>query len=80
MKQETLEEAMNKNGYHDKESDDLWREGVEFGAKWQAERMYSEEVINEMFDTLKRNAVNNVATITNIDLFISSWKRELKNK
>ena len=80
MKQETLEEAMNKNGYHDKESDDLWREGVEFGAKWQAERMYSEEVINEMFDTLKRNAVNNVATITNIDLFISSWKRELKKK
>ena len=42
--------------------------------------MYSEEVVNEMFDTLKRNAVNNVATITNIDLFISSWKRELKKK
>ena len=55
-------------------------DGFIAGAKWQQERMYSEEVINEMFDTLKRNAVNNVATITNIDLFISSWKRELKNK
>jgi hypothetical protein len=42
----TLEEAMEKNGYHDKPSDDLWREGVEFGAKWQQEqdnKMYSEE-------------------------------------
>jgi hypothetical protein len=42
-KQETLEEAMIQNGYHDKPSDELWREGVEFGANWQAERMYSEE-------------------------------------
>lgn len=46
-KKETLEEAMEKNGYHDKPSDDLWREGVEFGAKWQAEKMYSEE---DMFE------------------------------
>lgn len=41
---------------------------------------YSEEDINEMFDTLKRNSVDNVAKITNVDLFINSWKRELKNK
>jgi hypothetical protein len=40
--QETLEEAMNVNGYHDEVSDTLWREGVKFGAKWQAERMYNE--------------------------------------
>jgi len=45
----TLEEAMEKNGYHDKPSDDLWREGVEFGANWQKEQMYSEEeLINAM--------------------------------
>ena len=43
MKQETLEEAMRRNGYHDEVNDTLWREGVLFGAKWQAERMYSEE-------------------------------------
>jgi hypothetical protein len=45
-KQETLEEVMIKNGYHDKESDDLWREGVNFGIKWQQEQdknKYSEE-------------------------------------
>jgi hypothetical protein len=40
---ETLEEAMRNNGYHESDYDKIWREGVEFGAKWQAERMYSEE-------------------------------------
>lgn len=42
---ETLEDSMRQNGYHDKPSDDLWREGVEFGAKWHAERSYSEEEV-----------------------------------
>jgi hypothetical protein len=44
------------------------------GAKWQAERMYSEEEVNLMFATLKANSIDNIATITNVDLFISSWK------
>jgi hypothetical protein len=42
---ETLEEAMSKNGYHESDYDKIWREGVHFGAKWQAERMYSEEEV-----------------------------------
>ena len=46
----------------------------------EQETSYSEDDINEMFDTLKRNSVDNVATITNVDLFISSWKKELKKK
>lgn len=50
------------------------------GAKWQQERSYSEEEVNEMFDTLKRNSIDNVATINNVDLFISSWKQQFKKK
>ena len=46
----------------------------------QQERSYSEEEVNEMFDTLKRNSIDNVATISNVDLFISSWKQEFKKK
>jgi hypothetical protein len=38
-KNESLEKAMNNNGYTDIGTDTIWREGVEFGAKWQAERM-----------------------------------------
>ena len=43
MKKETLEEAMIKDGYWGSDYDKIWREGVQFGAKWQEERMYSEE-------------------------------------
>jgi hypothetical protein len=38
-KNESLEKAMQKNGYTDIGTDTIWREGVEFGAKWQAEKM-----------------------------------------
>jgi hypothetical protein len=46
----------------------------------KAREIDKQDVYNEMFDTLKRNSVDNVATITNVDLFIKSWKRELKKK
>ena len=81
-KQETLNEAAINN-YPD---GDVWtieqavirRLAFMNGAKWQAQRMYSEEEVNNIFDTLKRNSIDNVATITNVDLFIKSWKREFK--
>jgi hypothetical protein len=57
-----------------------YRQVFELGAKWQSERRYSEEEVNNMFATLKINSVNNVATITNVDLFISSWKKQFKKK
>jgi hypothetical protein len=50
-KQETLEEAMMQNGYHDLDYDKIWREGVQFGTKWQAERMYT-------YDELRQIAYN----------------------
>jgi hypothetical protein len=48
----TLEEAMDKNGYHDEVNDTMWREGVKFGAKWEQEQdknKYSEEDVREAF-------------------------------
>ena len=69
-KQETLEESMNQNGYLESDYDKIWREGVEFGAKWQQERMYSvvDEYVNdviggcnlrfeEWFEQIKTNRV-----------------------
>ena len=46
----------------------------------KAREIDSQDVYNEMFYTLKRNSVDNVATITNVDLFIKSWSREFKKK
>jgi hypothetical protein len=48
------------------------------GAKYESERMHS--VLVEMFATLKQNAVDNISTIHNVDLFIKGWTREFKNK
>jgi hypothetical protein len=53
---ETLEEAADKKiteiGYKsDKQYYKLF-DLIEFGAKWQAERMYSEEEVMEMFHNL----------------------------
>ena len=56
-------------------------EDIEQAKEMEREQIgYSEEEVNEMFNTLKRNSIDNVATITNVDLFITSWKREFKNK
>ena len=72
--QETLDEVMNKNGYHDQSSDELWREGVQFGVKWQQERMYSEE---EVEDFIKKAMHRYSAFDTNDAL---SWFKTIKKK
>jgi len=75
-KQETLEEAAANLADPNICKTDNWIAG----AKWQAERVYSEEAVNEMFDTLKRNSIDNIATISNVHLFIDSWKKQFKKK
>ena len=53
---ETLEEAMSKDGYHESDYDKIWREGVQFGVKWQQEQdknKYSEEDLKEAFESGK---------------------------
>jgi hypothetical protein len=79
---ETLEEAMEKNGYHDKPSDDLWREGVEFGAKHQAEQYknkYSEEELLSIFEEWKIFDENQDSFSGKDDLTFKQWF-ELKKK
>jgi hypothetical protein len=85
MNKETLEEAASrllysKYPYHPPLGSGYWKDMFIEGAKWQAERMYSEEEVNKLFETLKQNSIDNVAIISNVDLFIKSWKREFKKK
>jgi hypothetical protein len=44
MKQETLEEFIKSQPYYGTCTTE-YKEGIEVGAKWQAERMYSEEEV-----------------------------------
>ncbi len=76
---ETLEEAMIKNGYHDKESDNLWREGVEFGAKWQQERSYNEE---EVMNILKERDLHNCINMNGNNTWEDrpQWFEQFKKK
>jgi len=48
-KQETLEEFIKREGYHDDHIQEIWEEGVRLGANYIAERMYSEEDLREAF-------------------------------
>jgi hypothetical protein len=85
-KEEKLNEAADKwvfetNGHKWSNNDDTAGDNYgsfKAGAEWQAKTMYSKEAVEEMFATLKRNSVDNIATIHNIDLFIESWTREFK--
>ena len=83
MKTELEEAAEKTTKQHYVDQSDYWAVGVDSfkrGAKWQQQNSYSEEDINIMFDTLKENSIDNKITITNVDLFISSWKKQFKNK
>jgi hypothetical protein len=70
---EALEEVMNKDGYHESDYDKIWREGVQFGVKWQQE---------QMFDIMQQYA----AFCVKCDreklplLFAKDWFEQFKNK
>jgi hypothetical protein len=52
MKQETLEEYIKEvtKNFGDKMSVKFTSGGIKLGAKWQAERMYSEEEVEQIFN------------------------------
>jgi len=49
MKEETLEEFIKREGYHDGPTQEIWEDGVRLGADWQSKRMYSEEDLRKSF-------------------------------
>ena len=53
MKQETLEEFIKSQPYYGYCTTE-YKEGIEVGAKWQAQRMYSEEEVRELFNQYKQ--------------------------
>ena len=54
MKQETLEEAAKNYSIYNEQINKAIQEAVNFGANWQAKRMYSEEQVNELIGLLKK--------------------------
>ena len=79
-KEETLEEAMNQEGYMESDYDKIWRDGVEFGSKWQAERMYSEEEVISIFKEWEEFNIVQDSFDGQDDLTFIEWFKQFKNK
>lgn len=82
MKKETFEEAANKaNGYnvYAKETKaPIFNEGFIEGAKWQAERMYSEEELRNAMNWMLTQYLefHEQPTTGRIDYYIQSLKQQ----
>jgi hypothetical protein len=48
VKKETLEEVIEREGYPKGITQEIWEDGVRLGAKWQQDKMYSEEEVLEL--------------------------------
>jgi hypothetical protein len=77
MKQETLEEAAERITYHEELSweNTLSKRCFIEGAKWQSERMYSEEDMKQFAEWLIKINFNYTSNISDIFLV---WKKQLK--
>jgi hypothetical protein len=75
---ETLEEVMNKDGYHESDYDKIWREGVQLGVKWQAERMYSEEEVIELLNK-REDCINQTSSVFDYTS-AKEWFKQFKKK
>jgi len=75
MKKQTLEEFINSQPYYGHGTTE-YLEGIEVGAKWQAERMYSEEDVRlAYFQGEKDSYVKGGQTKEMEDEFIQSLKQ-----
>jgi hypothetical protein len=76
-KEETIEEAVKRmtEGHDDLDSKHLWIEGFEKGAKWQSERMYSEEELIDFAHFYFREEFNStIQTSKPTDEILQEWK------
>jgi hypothetical protein len=55
-KQETLEEFIEREGYPEGHTQDIWETGVRDGAQWQQERMYSKEDLRTAWMAAKNSS------------------------
>ena len=78
-KQETLEEA--KERYLDSPTPHSYRLAVEFGAKWQQERMYSEEDMRKAFEVgFSIGYERDVHAINENNRICKEWFEQFKKK
>lgn len=77
MKEQTLEEFINSQPYYGHGTPE-YLEGIEVGAKWQAERMYSEEELRNAMNWMLTQYLefHEQPTTGRIDYYIQSLKQQ----
>jgi hypothetical protein len=75
MKQETLQEAAENYANYNEQINKAVQEAVKFGAKWQQERMYSEEEVLIILDMFLTSMIKGEKT----GLF-NQWFEQFKKK
>jgi hypothetical protein len=77
MKEQTLEEFINSQPYYGHGTPE-YLEGIEVGAKWQAERMYSEEELRNAMNWMLTQYLEfyEQPTTGRIDYYIQSLKQQ----
>ena len=71
MKQETLEEFIEREGYPEGHTQDIWETGVRDGIAWQQERMYTEEEVLELLEDFEKERSTKV-------IFAKQWFNKFK--
>jgi hypothetical protein len=73
--QETFEEFLEREGYDEGRTQEIWEDGARRGAEWQAKQMYSkEEVLNLLIE------MNSWPTIFDGEEDITEWFEQFKTK
>lgn len=52
--QETFEEFLEREGYDEGRTQEIWADGAKKGAEWQAKQMYSEEEVLQLLLRLQQ--------------------------
>ena len=77
-KQETLEEFIESQPYYGTCTYE-YKEGIEVGAKWQAERMYSEEEVKNVIENLVKDCYFMQEPNRDIAKWFEHFKKKLSN-
>ena len=81
-KQETLEEFIEREGYPEGHTQDIWETGVRDGIAWQQEqeRMYSEEEVLKLLIYCKDKFGGSGLEDYVYDSEVKDWFEQLKKK
>jgi hypothetical protein len=75
MEKETFEEFLEREGYDEGRTQEIWEDGARRGAEWQAKQMYSkEEVLNLLIE------MNSWPTTFEGEEDITEWFEQFKTK